>query len=103
MDGTRNIADLCEKHHISKLIYVSSVHVIEESAKGQPICETKHFSASLVKGIYGKSKAEATAYVMKAAERGLNAMVVHPLGIIGPEDYSDRRPFRVLCKFKSLI
>lgn len=88
VDGTRNIVNLCEKHHISKLIYVSSVHAIEENTKGQPICETKQFSASLVKGIYGKSKAEATAYVMKAAERGLNAMIVHPSGIIGPEDYS---------------
>lgn len=88
VDGTRNIVDLCEKYHIQKLIYVSSVHAIEESAKGQPICETKKFSASLMNGIYGKSKAEATAYVMKAIERGLNAMVVHPSGIIGPEDYS---------------
>lgn len=88
VDGTRNIVDLCEKHHISKLLYVSSVHAIEEKDKGQVICETKQFSASRVKGIYGKSKAEATAYVQKASQRGLYAMSVHPSGMIGPEDYS---------------
>lgn len=88
VDGTRNIVDLCEKHKIAKFIYVSSVHAIKESEAGQTIRETKQFSASLVKGIYGKSKAEATAYVLKAAERGLNAMVVHPSGIIGAEDFS---------------
>lgn len=88
VDGTRNVVDLCEKYHISKLVYVSSVHAIEESEKGKTIRETKQFSASKVNGIYGKSKAEATAYVLKAAERGLNAMVVHPSGIIGPEDFS---------------
>lgn len=88
VDGTRNIVDLCEKHKIAKLIYVSSVHAIRESEAGQTIKEKKQFSASLVKGIYGKSKAEATAYVLKAAERGLNAMVVHPSGIIGAEDFS---------------
>ncbi len=88
VDGTRNIVDLCEKHKIAKFIYVSSVHAIRESEAGQIIKEEKRFSASLVKGIYGKSKAEATAYVLKAAERGLNAMVVHPSGIIGAEDFS---------------
>lgn len=67
---------------------LSSVHAIEEKKKGQTICETKQFSASKVKGIYGKSKAEATAYVQKASERGLYAIIVHPSGIIGPEDYS---------------
>lgn len=88
VDGTRNIVDLCEKHKIAKFIYVSSVHAIKEGEAGQIIKEEKQFSASLVKGIYGKSKAEATAYVLKAAERGLNAMVVHPSGIIGAEDFS---------------
>lgn len=88
VDGTRNIVDLCEKYHIVKLIYVSSVHAIEEAKHGKTIRETANFSASKVKGIYGKSKAEASAYVRKAAERGLDASIVHPSGIIGPEDYS---------------
>lgn len=88
VDGTRNIVDLCEKYHISKLLYVSSVHAIEERKSGQIIRETKQFSASKVKGIYGKSKAEATAYVLKASERGLYAMIVHPSGMIGPEEGS---------------
>lgn len=88
VNGTRNIVDLCEKHKIAKFIYVSSVHAIRESDAGQTMKEEKQFSASLVKGIYGKSKAEATAYVLKAAERGFNAMVVHPSGIIGAEDFS---------------
>lgn len=39
-----------------------------------------------MKGLYAKSKAEATANVLKAAERGLTAMVVHPSGMIGPEN-----------------
>lgn len=88
VDGTRNIVDLCEKYRIHKLLYVSSVHAIAEKEKGQTICETKQFSASRVKGIYGKSKAEASAYVQKASERGLHTMIVHPSGIIGPEDYT---------------
>lgn len=88
VDGTRNIVDLCEKHKIAKFLYVSSVHAIQEIEAGQMIKEETLFSASKVKGIYGKSKAEATAYVLKAAERGLSAMVVHPSGMISSEDFS---------------
>lgn len=88
VDGTRNIIKLCEQYHIEKLIYVSSVHAIPEKENGAVICETDQFSASLVKGIYGKSKAEATAYVKLASEKGLPAVIVHPSGIIGPGDYA---------------
>lgn len=88
VDGTRTIVDMCEKYHISKLLYVSSVHAIAEKDEGQLISETKEFSASKVEGIYGKSKAEATAYVQKASERGLYTIIVHPSGLLGPEDYT---------------
>ena len=50
------------------------------------MAETTEFSSSLVHGDYAKSKAEATALVLAAAERGLNASVVQPSGIIGPGD-----------------
>lgn len=88
VDGTRNIVNLCEEYHVSKMIYLSSVHAIEEKERGQVINETRQFSASKVKGIYGKSKAEAAYYVMDAVKRGFNAIMIHPSGIIGPEDYS---------------
>lgn len=88
VDGTRNIVDMCEQYRIERLVYVSSVHAIPEDKSGGVITEADFFSASRVQGIYGKSKAEATAYVWKAMERGLPACIVFPSGIIGPQDYS---------------
>ncbi|WP_312831958.1 NAD-dependent epimerase/dehydratase family protein [Sedimentibacter saalensis] len=84
--GTRNIVDLCREYRVSKLIYVSSVHAIPEKPKGITITETTEFSADHVVGLYAKTKAEATAYILDAARRGLNACVVHPSGITGPYD-----------------
>lgn len=88
VDGTRDIVDLCEQHEIDRLVYVSSVHAIPEQGKGQVIKEPEQCSASLVEGAYGKSKAEAAVYIKKAAERGLDAVIVYPSGMIGPEDYT---------------
>jgi dihydroflavonol-4-reductase len=85
--GTQNIVDLCCEYDVSKLVYVSSVHAIPEKPEGQLITETNEFSPGLVTGHYAKTKAEATAYVLAAAQKGLNASIVHPSGIIGPNDH----------------
>ncbi len=86
VDGTWNVLSLCRRYDVGKLVYVSSVHAIPERKKGQVIAEVRTFSPRQVSGPYAKSKAEATAMVLKAAENGLNACVVHPSGIIGPGD-----------------
>ena len=86
VNGTKNIVDLCQEYGVSKLIYVSSVHAIPEMPMGQMIIETKNFSPEKVKGLYAKTKAEATAYVLDAQEK-LHVNIVHPSGICGPYDY----------------
>lgn len=84
VDGTRNILTHCVRHHVGKLVYVSSVHAIPEKPMGTVITEDALFSPELVAGGYAKSKAMATALVFRAAKEGLNASVVFPSGIIGP-------------------
>ncbi|OPY87527.1 MAG: 3 beta-hydroxysteroid dehydrogenase/Delta 5--_4-isomerase [Smithella sp. PtaU1.Bin162] len=85
--GTRNVVALCKEYDVSKLVYVSTVHAIAENPDNTIITETAEFTADKVIGAYAKTKAEATAYVLDAAKRGLNACVVHPSGIVGPYDY----------------
>lgn len=87
VEGTKNVIRLSHKYGIQKFIYISSVHAITEKAPGEYITETKEFSPADVEGIYGKSKALATAYVLRAAEKGFPAVILHPSGIIGPDDY----------------
>lgn len=84
--GTKNIVDLCLKHQVHRLIYVSSVHAIPEKPQGETITETDIFHPSDVVGLYAKTKSEATSYVLAAAHRGLGVNVVHPTGICGPYD-----------------
>jgi dihydroflavonol-4-reductase len=86
--GTQNIVDMALKHKIRKLVYVSSVHAIPELPKNETIIETLNFDPDLVKGEYSKSKAIATKIVLDSVKKGLDAVVVHPSGIIGPGDYA---------------
>ena len=74
------------RYRIKRLVYVSSVHAIPETAEKATISEAANFSPKLVSGAYATTKAEATQAVMEAAQKGLDAVIVHPSGIIGPYD-----------------
>lgn len=82
--GTRNITKLCLEHHVKRLLYTSSVHAIEEGDPLSVITETTMFSPLRVHGGYAKTKAQASAIVMEAVKQGLDAVIVHPSGILGP-------------------
>ena len=84
--GTWSVLRQCMERNVGKMVYVSSVHAIPEKPKGCTITEDCEFSPGLVDGDYAKSKAAATELVFDAAERGLNASIVLPSGIIGPGD-----------------
>ena len=88
--GTQNIIDLCLSHpECKKLVYCSSTGAIPERPQGEAIREVNHFEPDDVLGCYSQSKAMATQLVLNAVHNdGLNACVVHPTGIMGPEDFA---------------
>lgn len=90
--GTENIIKAAKNHkECYKLVYVSSTGAIPELPKGQVIKEVTQFDPydeSKVVGWYSRSKAIATQKVLDAAAEGLNACVVHPSGILGPNDHA---------------
>ena len=98
--GTQNIIDLCLEHpECRKLVYCSSTGAIPEVPKGKKIREVSYFDATRVLGCYSESKAIATQLVLDAVHnRGLNACVVHPSGILGPNDPAVGETTRVLIQ-----
>ena len=86
VNGTRNVIAMCRKFRARRLLYVSSVHAISEGDGLSVIREVTSFPKDAVKGAYAITKAEATQAVMDAAKDGLDAVIVHPSGIVGPFD-----------------
>lgn len=87
INGTKNMCTLALKYHVHRFIYISSVHAIPEKEIGQAIREVDDFNPDLVIDDYAKSKAIASQHVLDQVKLGLNAILVHPSGIIGPYDY----------------
>ncbi len=86
VNGTRNVLDWCRRSGVRRLVYVSSVHALEEGDGLGVIREADRFSPERVTGAYAATKAEATQLVLDAARAGLDAVIVHPSGILGPYD-----------------
>lgn len=92
--GTKNIIDMSIKYNIKRLLYCSSTGAIPELKKGK-ISETESFDENKVLGCYSKSKALATKLVLSYKDL-LDVVVVHPSGILGPNDYAKGETTRVL-------
>lgn len=88
--GTKNIIELCLAHNeCKKLVYCSSTGAIPELKKGKRIKEVTWFDLGKVVGCYSQSKALASQAVLDAVkEHDLNACIVYPSGILGPEDFA---------------
>lgn len=100
--GTRNIIDRCIRHHIKRLVYVSSVHAIPEARDNATISEAAGFSGETVTGAYATTKAEATQDVLEAVKNsGLDGVVVHPSGIIGPYDKGNNHVIQLIQMYIS--
>ena len=87
VEGTKNVVDACLKNNVKRLVYVSSVHALKEPPHGTVIDETCGYDAECTMGSYGRSKTLASLEVLKGIDKGLDAVLVCPSGVIGPYDY----------------
>ena len=101
VNGTKNVLALCKEFAVSRLVYVSSVHAIPELDPLSVLHEVNTFSPDTVIGGYAKTKAEATQAVLDAAKDGLDAVVVHPSGILGPYDRSGNHLVQMVTDYIS--
>ncbi len=86
--GTRNIIDACLRNGVKRLVYVSSMSVLDHArhVTGDPVTETSPYDpAPQNRGAYTRSKLEAEQLVLNAVrERGLPAVILRPGQIFGP-------------------
>lgn len=99
VNGTKNILALCREYGVKRLVYVSSVHAIPEKDGYAVLREVDRFSPQQVTGGYAKTKAEATQAVLDAAAQGLDAVVVHPSGILGPFDGAENHLVQLVKEY----
>jgi len=84
VNGTANVVNLCLQNG-ARLAHVSSVAAIAESRQGEMITENHHLEAAATTDGYAISKLESEMEVWRGIAEGLDAVIVNPSIIIGPE------------------
>ena len=86
--GTRNVIDACLRHGVKRLIYVSSLGVLDVAGHVDGVAVTEASPVEPnpdLRGLYTQTKLEAERLVLAAiSERGLQAVVIRPGQIFGP-------------------
>lgn len=84
-----------------RLIYISSVHAMPPGKGWQPMPPATVFDPDTVIGLYSKAEAEASRRVQALMKQGLDAVIVQPSGLIGPNDYDHTNMSEFFCEAAS--
>lgn len=87
VDGVRNAAEAALEVGVRRMIHVSSVHAYDAYRLGRPLDESSPQCASARHPGYDLSKADGERELRAVIDRGLDAVVVNPTGIVGPYDW----------------
>jgi dihydroflavonol-4-reductase len=85
--GTQNVVDACIKCGVRRLVHFSSIHAFSQYPLDSPIDESRPLVDDNHHAPYDRSKALGKRAVLSGIEKGLDAIIICPTGIIGPYDY----------------
>ncbi len=86
VEGTRNVIRASRDAGVKRLIHFSSIHALVHEPRDEALDETRSLTLN-DKIIYNRSKAMAEQLVRDAVEDGLDAVVINPTSVMGPNDF----------------
>ncbi len=87
VEGTRNVVALCQQHGVRRLLHVSSLEVFATHPLNKPLDESRPLIPETFPLPYPRSKVISQGIVQQAVAAGLDAVIVFPSGMLGPNDY----------------
>jgi dihydroflavonol-4-reductase len=106
--GVRNIVEACIKAGVKRLVHCSSIHAFTTDPNDQIIDETRDLATGRKHLTYDRSKAMGQLEVLEGVKRGLDAVIINPGAVLGPNDFKVSRMGETILdiynnRFPSLI
>lgn len=80
--GTQNICEACYMHDVDRLIYLSSIAVVNGN-DDVPLTDEMPYKA---RNAYGRSKVEAERIVLEYRDKGLHVAIIRPCMVYGEDE-----------------
>lgn len=94
--GTYAMCQAALDAEVDRFIHFSSVHAFKQRPTKQPLTESRPLQNNPRAAPYDRTKAAAQKVVLSASKAGLSATMLHPTGVIGPNDWKPSRMGQVL-------
>lgn len=91
VDGAANVGRSVLAAGCRRMVHVCSVHAFEQEPLDEPVDETRARVRHGHAPAYDVSKADGEAEIRELVDEGLDAVIVHPAGVIGPFDFGPSR------------
>jgi dihydroflavonol-4-reductase len=85
--GVQNVVDACLATSVKRLIHTSSFHAHKQEPLDQPMDESRSLLDEGIYPPYDHSKAKGEKIVRDAIKKGLDAIIINPSGMLGPNDF----------------
>jgi len=86
VDGARNTARAAREAGVRRMVHFSSIVVFDPLPLDQPLDERRRRISDNEGSPYGRSKALGEAAVLEEVGRGLDALIVYPTVVVGPNE-----------------
>ena len=94
VEGTRNVCKAAVKAGVKKLIHFSSVDAFYRFPIEEPLFESRSLIDDPNAVPYDLSKADGQKIVLEFCEKDLDASIIHPTSIVGPNDFKPGLPMQ---------
>jgi len=94
--GTRQVIAACQASGVRRLVHFSSIHALQKEPFNQPLDEQRPLVDTHSHSPYDRSKAISEHLVLKAIDEGLDAIILYPTAVIGPNDFKPSHMGQVL-------
>lgn len=99
VEGVGNVIKACQRHHVRRLIYFSSIEALSPYPADATVDETRPLVGDDYEFPYPRTKAMGQRLVLEAQAQGLETVVIYPTAVTGPNDYHFRASNSLLLQF----
>ncbi|MBN1532403.1 MAG: NAD-dependent epimerase/dehydratase family protein [Spirochaetes bacterium] len=94
--GTKNVVEACLEGGVRRMINLGSVHAFSNRPRHGIVDEHRPLALGKREYPYDRSKALGLLEVAEGVRRGLDAVSIHPTGVVGPCDFKPSHMGRVM-------
>ncbi len=97
VEGTKNLVNACKKAGVRRLIYFSTIHVLNHHPLDQPLDESRPLITETPQA-YERTKAIIEKWILTQYSDEFEIVIINPTAIIGPYDYKPSLMGQMLLK-----